>query len=128
MPVLARAPESQVQSDLDLLQGSWTSVAGPCDARLLVCGNRYTFEFLGGDIYMGILDIGPEGMDMRIEAGPRDQEGKVAHCLFRLEGGVLRWCPGRPGSGRRPTSFPLVDDPRYLSFVFRQMRRTSRRP
>ena len=120
-------PNPTHSSDLDLLQGSWTSVAGPCEARLLVCGNRYTFEFLGGDIYMGMLELGPDGMDMRIEAGPKDHQGKIAQCLFRLEGGVLRWCPGRPGSGRRPTTFPLVDDPRYLSFVFRQLRRTRRR-
>jgi hypothetical protein len=70
MPVLARAPESETITDLDLLQGSWTSVAGPCEARLLVCGNRYTFEFLGGDIYMGLLELGPDGMDMRIVSGP----------------------------------------------------------
>jgi hypothetical protein len=127
MPVLARAPESQTLSDLDQLQGAWTSVAGPCEARLLVCGNRYTFEFIGGEIYMGTLELGPDGMDMRIEAGPRDHSGKVALCLHRLEGGVLRWCPGRPGSNRRPSTFPLVDDPRYLSFVFRQMRRMNRR-
>jgi hypothetical protein len=127
MPALAHAPEAQTHSTLDELQGAWTSVAGPCEARLLVCGNRYTFEFISGDIYMGTLELGPDGMDMRIEAGPRDHPGKVALCLFRLEGGVLRWCPGRPGSNRRPTSFPLVDDPRYLSFVFRQMRRMIRR-
>ena len=53
MPVLARAPETQTSSDLEHLQGAWISVAGPCEARLLIVGNRYTFEFLGGDIYMG---------------------------------------------------------------------------
>jgi hypothetical protein len=127
MPVLAQAPETQKLSDLEELQGAWTSVAGPCEARLLVAGNRFTFEFVNGDIYMGLLELGPDGMDMRIEAGPRELQGKVAQCLHRLEGGVLRWCPGRPGSGRRPATFPLVDDPRYLSFVFRQTRRISRR-
>jgi hypothetical protein len=127
MPVLARAPEAQTLSDLEQLQGAWNSVAGPCEARLLVAGNRFTFEFVAGDIYMGTLDVGPDGMDMRVEAGPQQHQGKVALCLFRLEGGVLRWWPGRPGSDRRPTSFPLVDDPRYLSFVFRQARRTGRR-
>lgn len=127
MPALARAPETPTRTELDQFQGSWTSVAGPCEARLLVCGNRYTFEFVGGDIYMGTVELGPDGMDMRIEAGPEEHRGQVAQCLYRLEGGVLRWCPGRPGSGRRPTSFPLVDDPRYLSFVFRQLRRNARR-
>lgn len=127
MPALAPTPVAQTHTHLDQLQGAWTSVAGPCEARLLVCGNRYTFEFIGGDIYMGTLELSPDGLDMRIEAGPQDHQGKAALCLFRLEGGVLRWCPGRPGSNRRPTSFPLVDDPRYLSFVFRQMRRVNRR-
>jgi len=127
MPVLARAPETTKLSDLHQLQGVWTSVAGPCEARLLVCGDRYTFEFIGGDIYMGTLELVPDGMDMRIDAGPREHHGKTAQCLFRLEGGVLQWCPGRPGSNRRPTTFPLVDDQRYLSFVFRQMRRSNRR-
>src|SRR5262245_7683892 len=115
MPVLAPAASPLGLTDLDHLQGAWTSVAGPREARLLVAVNRFTFEFIGGDIYMGTLDFGPDGMDLRIEAGPAEHQGKVALCLHRLEGGVLRWCPGRPGSGRRPREFPLVDDPRYLS-------------
>lgn len=127
MPVLARAPEPQTLSGLEQLQGAWISVAGPCEARFLIVGNRYSFEFLGADIYMGTLSIGPDGMDMTIEAGPREQQGKVSLCLYRLEGGVLQWSPGRPGSNRRPTSFPLVDDTRYLSFVFRPARRQTRR-
>lgn len=127
MPLLAPAIEPQALSDLDRLQGSWTSVAGPREARLLVVGNRYTFELVDGDIFMGTLELGRDGMDMQIEAGPEEHFGKLALCLYRVDGGVLQWCPGRPGSGRRPTEFPLVDDPRYFSFVFRQLRRKNRR-
>jgi hypothetical protein len=127
MPVLAPAAHPQTHSSLEELQGSWISVAGPREARLLIAGNRFTFEFVGGEIYMGTFEIRPDGMDMRIDAGPSEQQGKIAQCLYRVEGGVLRWCPGRPGSGRRPSGFPLVDDPRYLSFVFRQNRRPTRR-
>ena len=124
MPVLARAPEPQTRSDLEHAPGVWISVAGPREARLLVAGNRFTFEFVGGDIYMGTFDLGPDEMDMQIEEGPRRTRGQDRACAsIRLEGGVLRWCPGRPGSDRRPTAFPHVDDPRYLSFVFRQTRR-----
>jgi hypothetical protein len=128
MPVLAPVADPPPLSALEQLQGAWISVAGPCEARLLIAGNRYTFEFVDGDIYMGTFELAPGGMDMRIEAGPPDLQGKVALCLCQVEGGVLRWCPGRPGSGRRLSSFPRVDDQRYLSFVFRQTRRQTRRP
>ena len=127
MPVLAPAAQPQTRSDLEDLQGSWFFVAGPREARLLIAGNRFTFELVGGEIFMGTFDLRPDGMDMHVEAGPVEHQGKTAQCLSRIEGGVLRWCPGRPGSGRRPTSFPLVDDPRYLSFVFRQNQRPIRR-
>ncbi len=124
MPALAPAAQPQTRVDLDELQGAWISVAGPREARLLIAGNRFTFEFVGGDIYMGTFDLAPtaDGHAHRGRAG-RTRQGKSAQCLYRVEGGVLRWCPGRPGSGRRPSSFPCVDDPRYLSFVFRQTRR-----
>ncbi len=72
---------------------------------------------------MGSFDLHADGMDMSIEQGPHEHMGKIALCIYRLEGGVLRWCPGRPGSGRRMSEFPIVDDPRYMSFVFRHMRR-----
>jgi hypothetical protein len=68
-----------------------------------------------------------EGMDMHIAAGPAEHRGQTALCLYRLEAGVLQWSPGRPGSGRRPSRFPEVDDPRSLSFVFSRERRSSRR-
>jgi uncharacterized protein (TIGR03067 family) len=127
MPVLAPAAAPHVQSDLEQLQGSWTSVAGPREARLLIAGHRFTIEFVSGDIYMGTFDLTPGQIDMHIEEGPADHIGYTSLCIYQLEGGILRWCPGRPGSDRRPTAFPDVDDPRYLSLVFRRSRHAGRK-
>ncbi len=122
MPAVATTPRSR-STDLDQLQGTWLSVAGPCEARLLIAGRRFTFEFVGGELYMGTIQLADGHMDMFIEEGPPDYKGQDALCLIQLDGGVLRWCPGKPGSGRRHSSFPSVDDARYLSFVFRRARR-----
>lgn len=126
MPVAAAGPaDTQTRPDLDPLQGAWTTVAGPREARLLVAGNRFAFEFVGGDIYMGTFSLSagdPRQMDMRIEEGPTAENGKTALCIYHVEGDVLRWCPGRPGGGRRHSHFPSVDDPRYVSLVFRHVR------
>ncbi len=123
----ALAPPAPVtRSALDALQGAWESVAGPKRARLLVAGRHFTFEFAGGDIYMGTFDLTPDGMDMHIEEGPAEHVGCSSRCLAHLEGGVLRWCPGRPGSGKRPTAYPDVDDARHLSLVFRRVQRRHR--
>jgi len=132
MPATARSPVVAPSTPVDLsaLQGSWVSVAGPTEARFLVAGNRYAFEFVGGDVYIGTFDLepgpGPHHMDMRIDEGPPDVKGKTALCIFQVEGDVLRWCPARPGSGRRLATFPRVDDARYFSIVFRQVRKRTR--
>ena len=133
MPALASSTTEATRppSDLDLLQGSWVSVAGPVEARLLIAGNHYAFEFVGGDVYMGTFDLapgsgGPHHMDMRIEEGPTTDKGKTALCIYQVEGDVLRWCPARVGSGRRVSAFPRVDDTRYFSLVFRHVRRRGR--
>jgi hypothetical protein len=84
-------------------------------------------EFVGGDIYMGTFEITPGQMDMHIEEGPPEHAGRFSMCIYQLEGGVLRWCPGRPGSDKRPSAFPDVDDQRYLSLVFRRDARPARR-
>jgi hypothetical protein len=127
MAVLAPAKAGGARADLELIQGVWESVAGPRAARFLVAGNRFTFEFVGGEIYMGTFDLANGQMDMHIEAGPTDHVGCCSRCIYHLDGGVLRWCPGRPGSERRPAAFPDVDDPRYLSLVFRRAVRTAKR-
>ena len=124
MPAVATAAPAAVRADLDQLQGVWTSVAGPKDARFLIAGNRFAFEFVGGDLYMGRFELAPGGeMDMKIEEGPADRKGLITPCIYHLDGGVLRWCPGRIGSGRRPSAFPSVDDDRCLCLVFRRARR-----
>jgi len=122
MPVLhAPAAPSTKRSDLEQLQGAWASVAGPREGRFLIAGNRFSFEFLGGEIYIGTFTLGSGGqMDMHVQEGPLDHKGLVAPCLYELQGGVLRWCTGRIGTDRRPESFPNVDDERKLSFVFRR--------
>lgn len=132
MPVLARPADPPVRSDLDSFQGVWMSVAGPREARFLVAGSRFTIEFIGGDLYMGTFKLAghknePRHLDMHIEEGPADHAGRTALCIYQLEGGVLRWCPGRPGTNRRPTGFPDVDDPRFLSLVFQRVKRKNRR-
>lgn len=123
MTALAPAAASAVRTDLQQLQGVWTSVAGLREARLLVAGHRFTFEFTDGDLYMGTLAVTPGRMDMHIEEGPAKHAGLVTRCLYSLDGGVLRWCPGKPGSDRRPVEFPSVDDPKHLSLVFRKVTR-----
>jgi uncharacterized protein (TIGR03067 family) len=93
----------------------------------LIAGNRYAFEFVGGDVYMGTFELapgpGPHHIDMRVEEGPAEDRGQTALCIYQVDGGVLRWCPAKPGSGRRLAAFPDVDDRRYFSLVFRQVRR-----
>jgi hypothetical protein len=125
MSALAAPPDAR--TDLALLQGAWTTIAGPTEARLLVAGNRFAFEFVGGDIYFGTFTLTPGSgvgqMNMHIEDGPDHHRDHDAACIYNVEGDILRWCPGRPGSGRRPGAFPSVDDRRYLSLVFRHTRR-----
>lgn len=122
MPVLEPVVH---RSEVDALQGVWTTIAGPREARLLIAGNRFTFEFVTGELYMGTFSLAPGEMDMHVDAGPPEHIGKVSQCLIHLEGGVLRWCPGRPGSGRRPVAFPNIDDACNLSLVFRRANRRS---
>jgi hypothetical protein len=66
-------------------------------------------------------------MDMHVQEGPEEHKGQVAPCIYHIDGGVLRWCPGRIGSGRQPTTFPSVDDDRYICLVFRRVPRRNGR-
>ncbi len=122
MSVLAPAAR-RLRPELDTLQGVWESVVGPRQARLLVAGRHYTFEFVGGDLYMGTFDLAAGHMDMHIAEGPPEHAGRFVRCLYSLDGGVLRFCAGRPGSDRRPTEFSDANDPRNLSLVFRRVNR-----
>ncbi len=124
---MAALAEPRTRPDLDQLQGSWTAVAGHRAARLLISGRRFAFEFVGGDVYIGsfTLDVStsPKRMDMLLEDAPAEDCGKLAHCIYRVHGDTLRWCPTRPGSTRRLQAFPAVDDRAYVSMVFRRARR-----
>jgi len=130
MPRTLSAPagRTQTHSDLDRLQGSWTTIAGRQSARLLVAGSRFAFEFCDGEcaVYMGSFVLNGDGphrhMDMQIDEGPTAHKGQVTLCLYRLEGDILHWCPAKPGSQARPASFPSVDDDKYLSLVFKHVR------
>lgn|GEM_PF-977336 len=113
-------------SDLESLQGVWTSIAGRKEVRFTIAGDRFQFAFRDGDVYSGyfLLDdrAEPRHMDMRIEEGPAKYLGQLALCIYRLESDLLRWCPTRPGSGYRLASFPRIDDERFLSLVFKHER------
>jgi uncharacterized protein (TIGR03067 family) len=124
---LATAPiRPKFSTDLDHLQGAWVTVAGQRPAKLLIAGDRFTFEFLESDIYMGTIfldsEAEPKQMDMLIEQGPAKVKGLIALCIYHVEGDILRWCPTKPGTDRRLRSFPSVEDERYVSSVFKHVR------
>jgi uncharacterized protein (TIGR03067 family) len=126
----APTAKTQHRSELEQLQGSWKSVAGRREAKLLIAGNRFTFEFCtgdGGGLYMGTFVLDPEAapkrMDMVIDEGVGEHRGQHALCIYHLESDILRWCPTKPGSRARLTSFPSVDDDKYVSLVFKHVRR-----
>lgn len=120
-----QAAAATKRTDLDQLQGSWESVAGPRPARLLVAGNRYAFEFLDGHlVYMGTFTLADGGlMDMHVAEGPAEHKGQVAPCIYRLEEGKLRWCPGRIGTSRHLSEFPSTENDHYICLVFQKASR-----
>lgn len=116
----------QVKSDLDSIQGAWESVAGPRDCRLLISGQHYSFEILDGDVFIGTFDLeldeSPRRMNMKVAAGPNGLQDQTARCIYHIEGDVLRWCGGKPGSKCELHSFPSVHNDCFLSLVFRRAR------
>jgi len=124
--VAPAANHAAARTDLEQLQGVWAAVGGPREARLLIAGHRFTFEFVGGDLYMGTFDLTPGRMDMHVEEGPAKHIGLYSRCIYQIEDGVLRFCAGRPGSLHRPDSFD-VDDRTATPFVFRRTARPARR-
>ena len=123
LPAIAEA-EAELHADLQRLQGTWITVVGRREAELLVAGRLFTFRFKDGEVYMGAFWLdptrAPRAMDMRIDEGPNGHRGKVALCVYELDGAHLRWCPTEPGTTQRLASFPPEDDPKYLSLVFRR--------
>ena len=133
MAVLTRASDSSTSPTWTPFKESGCPWRDPRRPACSIAGTRFTIEFIGGDLYMGTFKLvsgqksEPRHMDMLIEEGPPEHAGRPSLCIYQLDGGVLRWCPGRPGTTRRPAAFPDVDDPRFLSLVFRRVRPTNRR-
>ena len=102
LPHIAEA-ETALQTDLQRLQGTWVSVAGRREAELLVAGRLFTFRYKGGEVYMGAFWLdpsrAPRAMDMRIDEGPGKHRGRVALCVYDLDGEQLRGAP--PSRGPR---------------------------
>ena len=123
-PHAATAAGPETRTDLELLQGAWSAVAGRRGARLQIAGTRFTFEFVEGETYAGSIRLdaatAPKHMDMKVKSGPIAARGRVAMCIYHVEGDVLRWCPTAPGCGFRLTRFPSVDDDRYYCLLFRR--------
>src|SRR5216684_1386220 len=80
MPTLTFAGAELARTELDRLQGVWTSIDGRHDVELLVAGSLFTVKFLDGKIYMGTLTLDateqPREMLMRIDEGPIKHKGK----------------------------------------------------
>ena len=127
MPSAVTSTAAQrLNSDLDLIQGAWDSIAGPRECRLLVSGNHYAFEIVDGDVYMGTFDLQtestPRRMNMNVVAGPNGYCDQTARCIYHVEGDVLRWCGSKPGSKCDLNSFPSIENDCFLSLVFKRAR------
>jgi len=127
MPVFMQTEtlkQNPVLIDQEMLQGTWVSVSGRRQAELLFAGHHFTMRFLDGDLYMGTFTLNPERtpkvMEMRIEEGPPNHQGKVARCLYDLAPDSLRWCAPEPDSNERLERFPSSQDRHYLSLLFRR--------
>src|SRR5215831_7193002 len=104
----AHAADVDAQADLEQLQGAWTSVFGRREADLLVAGRLFTVRFADGEVYMGAFQLNlaawPKAIDMRVDEGPARHKGKIALCVYELDGDLLRWCATEPGREKRLTA------------------------
>jgi uncharacterized protein (TIGR03067 family) len=111
-------------SDLDRLQGRWSSVSGRRQADFHIEGRTFLVRFHDGDTYTGALDVvideWPRTMVMCIADGPEKHKGKTALCIYELDGDTLRWCPAEPGADDPLPDFPAVEDTRHLCMIFRR--------
>ena len=116
-------------TDLEHLQGEWLTIEGRRAGELFIRGQSYALRFLDGTSYEGTFELhaavdegeeAPRHMLMHINDGPPKHRGKSAWCIYALEVGQLRWCPGEPGSGEKLAAFPDLEDRRYLNTVFRR--------
>jgi uncharacterized protein (TIGR03067 family) len=116
--------DSEVPTDLERLQGAWVSVSGRREAEFIISGYLFAVRFKDGDTYLGMFRLGledrPRTMDMRIDEGPAHHRGKIARCIYELDGDGFRWCTGEPGQEKRLEDFPPEDSPKYLCLHFRR--------
>jgi len=119
--------ERRLASDLDRLQGVWSTISGRRRAELLVSGQHLTVHFSDGDIYMGSFTLGTSGrlttLDVRVEEGPSRHRGLPVLCICELDGDTLRWCNASPGETARPTAFD-EHNPHLLCLMLRREHRT----
>jgi uncharacterized protein (TIGR03067 family) len=121
-------PPSQVSArqELEILQGAWVSVAGRHEIEILIAGCNFAVKFKNGPVYMGTLRLDPgqdpKAMDMLVTEGPERHQWKTALCIYDVEGDLLRWCPGEPGSKERLPDFPPQNHAEYYCTVFRRDR------
>jgi uncharacterized protein (TIGR03067 family) len=105
------------------LQGAWTAKQGSKKVDLTFAKGKFTFAMeekkVSGD-YAADRSKKPNQLDMTIKEGAAELEGKIALCIFELDGDTLKWCANKPGSTERPKSFPDKEgefgDTLYLIF------------
>src|SRR5262249_52876168 len=114
------------RKDNDRLQGVWNAVSGRRPVQLLIAGHHFAVKFQDGDLYMGTFRLDarrrPKTMEMLVREGPARHKGKVALCIYELDGETLHWCPNEPGKEEALKEFPGADDPKYLDTVFQRER------
>jgi uncharacterized protein (TIGR03067 family) len=118
------APEAEARAEREALQGTWLSVSGRREAEFIIAGYLFAVHFADGEVYMGAFQLNsrarPKTIDMRIDEGPTKHRGKIARCIYEVDGDTLRWCAAEPGAEKLMTHFPSVHDTRHLSMVFQR--------
>lgn len=110
-PLMVSEPVATlILEEREKLQGAWVFDNGDKKAQLLIAGNHFAVKLGRSRIYMGTFDIDPttqpRAMDMLVEQGPVQHSGKIALCIYELEGDRLRFCAAEPGDEDRLTAFP----------------------
>jgi len=110
--------------DAERLQGVWNFVTGRRKVQLFINGDHFTAKFNNVDVYVGMFQSDPAKkpklMDMTVTEGPDRHKGRVARCIYALDGDHLVWCSDEPGADARPRAFPPTDSQEFLCDVFRR--------
>jgi uncharacterized protein (TIGR03067 family) len=118
------APEAEIHAERELLQGTWQSISGRREAEFIIAGYLFAVHFTDGEVYMGAFQLNPRArpktIDMRIDEGPVHHRGKIAHCIYEVDGDTLRWCAAEPGTEELLSHFPSIYDTRHLSLIFQR--------